>query len=329
MILVIIFSYNRAIQLEYLINSILARFKSPVIKIAVIYHTTGNHSEGYKKLIQGYLKFSNISFIERENQLMGLKSYLTTLYNIKNIKRVISYSRIYNKKSDNFKSSLEKLLGSTECEFVMFNTDDGFFFEDVFIPSSILDLIKLDPSNVSYRLFVGDNLDEFPAYITKNEDFYSWDYYFDSAINHWTYPFAVDGTVYSTKKILEIIRKVAYHNPITLEAYGEDYVTSKKLLKIGISPITSKMIATKLNRVASSTQNPTINISPDFLNAKYLEDYHLELELPGKIVKANVVPPKVFLIKGDSRECIYTIDPEGIRVQNALGIQGAKEELSS
>jgi hypothetical protein len=328
MILIVVFSYNRAMQLDFLLKSIFSKFKSPEFKIAVIYHTSGDHYKGYAKLKIKYQLFENITFLERKKHLMGVKSYLPSLYKIKNFKRFISQSRVFNKRSDNFKYLLERLLKYTDCEFTMFNTDDGFFFGNVIIPQKILDVIKSDPQNMSYRLYVGENLDDFPKYVKKdNNDFYTWNYYENQKITHWTYPFAVDATVYHTRSILEIIKKVAYHDPITMEAFGVEYITNKKLFKVGIGPITSKLIGTKLNRVSTSTLNPTINISPDFLNAKYIEGYELELELPQKIFKANIVPEKVFLVKENIKQLIYNLDEYGKRVQDALGIEGAKEEF--
>lgn len=312
-------------QLDYLLKSILARFKSPDYKISIIYHTTGEHAAGYKRIRSKYQDFTNISFIERKPQTFGLKSYFFTFYNLPNIKRFIKQIIFSNKKSDNFKLLLENLLKKTQCEYVMFSTDDGFFFDDVKISPVILDKIKSDPAQTSYRLYVGENLDEFPDYLKRvGNDYYIWDYYKHTSITHWTYPFAVDGTVYHVKSILKIIRKVFYNNPITLESCVVGYVAKNKLLGTGLSPITSKLLCTKLNRVSTDSLNPTINISPDFLNQKFLEGYELDLDLPIKVINSNIVPSKVLLTKTITKEIIYSIDQEGKSVQDSLGIEGTK-----
>lgn len=324
--LLIIFSYNRAIQLDFLLKSIFKRLKLPDYKVAIIYHTTETHKDGYEKLKNKYESFKNISFLERKEQILNIGSYLRTFTNKKNIKTFLLHSYLHNKKSDNFKGLLERLLRNTDSEFVMFNTDDGYFFDDVIIPDEVFELIRLKPLQTSYRLYVGENLDGFPDYAQKdiNDKIYRWNYYERTPINHWTYPFAVDGTIYHTKSILNIIKKVPYHNPITLEAYVVKFVKEKRLLEVGISPVTSKLICTKLNRVSTSTLNPTINISTDILNSKFLEGYELDIEIPSKITNANIVPDNVFMIKGSQKISVYSLDQYGKEVQNALGPEGTK-----
>ena len=320
-LLSIVFSYNRAIQLDFLLKSIIKRFKLPDYKIVIIYHTTGAHKDGYEKLKNKYKGFTNIRFLERKKRIFTIGSYFNSLTSKKNVKVFLLHSYLHNENSDNFKGLLEALLKNTDSEFVMFNTDDGYFFDDVIIPNEVFDLIRLNPLQTSYRLYVGENLDGFPAYIHRdiNSTIYIWNYYEKTPIDHWTFPFAVDGTIYYTKSISNIIKKVPYHNPVTLENYVVKYVVEKKLLGIGLGPVTSSLVCTKLNRVSTSSMNPTIHISTDFLNNKFLEGYELELEIPAKITNANVVPNNVFIVKGNQKRSVYTLDQYGKDVQNALG----------
>lgn len=324
----IIFSYNRAIQLDFLLKSIIKKFKLPDYKIVILYHTTGAHKEGYEKLKNKYKGFTNISFLERKKRIFTIGSYLKTLTSKKNVKTFLLHSYLHNENSDNFKGLLERLLKNTDSEFVMFNTDDGYFFDDVIIPNEVFEMIRLNPLQTSYRLYVGENLDGFPDYIRrKSNKTCAWDYYETAPFSHWTYPFSVDGTVYHTKSILSIIKKVPYHNPVTLEGYTVKFVKEKEFLKIGLGPISSSLICTKLNRVSTSTLNPTINISTDLLNNKFLEGYELELEIPAKITNANIVPDNVFIVKDNQKLSVYTLDQYGKDVQNALGTEGAKHQV--
>jgi hypothetical protein len=328
MIQIVIFSFNRAMQLDYLLKSILLRFKSPKFKIAIIYHTTGYHKKGYEKLRAKYYDNKDISFHERKRQIFGLKSYYPTFHNKINFKLFIKNSIIFNRKSDNFKRLLESLLKKTTCDYVMFNTDDGYFFEDVNISPKILNLITSNPLQTSFRLYVGENLDEHPDFINNiDNEYYEWNYYENSKITHWTYPFAVDGTIYHTKSILSIIRRIYYHNPIDLEGNGVSYVRKNKLLSLGLGPIKSKLVCTKLNRVSTTSFNPTIHINVDYLNQKFIEGYELELEMPTTITNANIVPSKVYLIKETERELIYSIDEKGKKIQSALGVEGTKFQI--
>lgn len=321
MVLNIIFSYNRAVQLDYLLQSIMKRFKIDS-KIVIIYHTSGEHQKGYDLLKK---KYADIAFIERKNVLFDI-SYLKAIHSKKNW-AFFKEKNLFNKNGDNFKGLLQKVIRKSNCEFLMFNTDDGVFFDDVVIPEEVLNTIRNNPENASYRLYVGENLEGQPDYLEKKNDYYQWDYYTDTVIHHWSYPFSVDGTIYHSKGLLKHLEKMVFHNPVTLEENGFQYIRQNKLFRIGMSPIQSKLVATKLNRVSVDSLNPTIHIKPDFLNDKFLEGYTLELVIPKNIDNANIVPSEIYLVKGDQKELIYSLDEQGEKVQSLLGIEGAKEQL--
>ncbi|WP_343660244.1 hypothetical protein [Chryseobacterium sp.] len=323
MILNIIFSYNRAVQLDYLIQSILERFKTDS-KVVILYHTTGAHKDGYELLKRKY-EDKGISFVERKPVFFD-SSYIKAL-NSKKDWKFFKEKNLFNKKSDNFKGLLQKIIRESDCEFVMFNTDDGVFYEDVNIPEEVFTIIRNNPENASYRMYVGENLEGHPSYVEKKDGYYQWDYYSDTEFHHWTFPFSVDATVYHSKGLLKHLEKMVYHNPVTLEENGYHYITRKKLFRIGLSPIHSQLVATKLNRVSVDSLNPTIHIKPEFLNEKFLDGYTLELVIPEFIDNANIVPSEIYLVKGDKKELIYSLDDQGKKVQSLLGIEGAKEQL--
>lgn len=324
MVLNIIFSYNRAIQLDYLLQSVLQHFKTDS-KIVILYHTSGNHKKGYDLLKEKYAGQQNISFVERKNVLFDV-SYIKAIHSEKDWK-FFKEKNLFNKNGDNFKGLLQNIIRKSDCEFVMFNTDDGVFFDDVVISDEIFNIIRNNPENASYRLYVGENLEGQPSYVKKKNDYYEWDYYTDTVVHHWSYPFSVDATIYHSKGLLKYLEKMVYHNPVTLEENGCQYILQHRLFRIGLSPIQSKLVATKLNRVSVDSLNPTIHIKPDFLNEKFLDGYTLELIIPEKIDNANIVPDKIYLIKGDIKELIYSMDAQGEKIQSLLGIEGAKEQL--
>jgi len=176
-------------------------------------------------------------------------------------------------------------------------------------------------------MYVGNNIEDFPDYIQLKNGYYEWDYYTDKNITHWSYPFSVDGTIYNTKYLLKILEKVPYHNPITLEENVFRYAQEHKLFSKGLGPIKTKLVGTTLNRVSVDTFNPTINISVDLLNEKFIDGYALHLGLPDQIDVVNIVPFEVSVTKGDIKEVIYSLDEYGKKIQNLYGIEGAKEQL--
>ncbi|SHE72398.1 hypothetical protein [Chryseobacterium vrystaatense] len=324
MILNVIFSFNRVMQLDYLLQSFLKRFKTDS-KVVILYHTTGAHKQGYDLLKKKYSGYKNISFVERKHVLFDL-SYRHAL-NTKRDWEFFKERNLFKKNGDNFKGALQKIIRTSGCEFVMFNTDDSIFFEDVEIPDEILNIIRSNPENTSYRLYVGENLEGQPDYVEKKSNYYQWDYYADTNFHHWSYPFAVDGTIYHSEALLKHMKPMVYHNPVTLEHNGYSYIRYRKLFRTGMSPITSKLVATKLNRVSVDSLNPTLHIQPDFLNEKFVDGYTLDLVIPEHIDNSNIVPSEIYLIKGEIREQIYSMNEEGKKVQSLLGIEGAKEQL--
>ncbi|MDO3423860.1 hypothetical protein QWT87_03090 [Chryseobacterium sp. APV1] len=323
MILNVIFSYNRAVQLDYLIQSVLECFKEDS-KVVILYHTTGTHKKGYDLLKEKY-ESRGISFMERKNVLFD-SSYFKAVRS-KNDWNFFKERNLFNKNGDNFKGLLQKIICESGCEFVMFNTDDGVFYQDVIISDEVYHIIRNNPENASYRLYVGENLEGQPNFLVKKNGYYEWDYYAETNIHHWTYPFSVDGTIYHSKGLLKHLEKMVYHNPVTLEENGFQYIRKHKLFRIGLSPIHSQLVATKLNRVSVDTLNPTIHIKPEFLNEKFLDGYTLKLVIPENIDNANIVPSEIYLVKDNKKELIYSLDDQGKKVQSLLGIEGAKEQL--
>jgi hypothetical protein len=87
------------------------------------------------------------------------------------------------------------------------------------------------------------------------------------------------------------------------------------------------LVGTTLNRVSVETFNPTINISVDELNKKFIEGYSLQLGLPKHIEVVNIVPDEVSVVKGEQKEILYSLDEDGQKIQNSYGIEGTKKEL--
>lgn len=313
MFLNIIFSYNRAMQLDYLLKSILDRFKIDNYSIAIIYHTTNDHHKGYEFLKKKYKDYQFIKFHERKE---GFDLGILPALNCRTHLKFFNQYHFKNKLRDNFKGLLEGILKNTSSEFVMFDTDDGFFNSDFTLNPEVLNLIRNNKKQVSYRNYLGENIEGFPDYVKDCVSFKLWDYYNQTKITHWSYPFSVDGTIYNTKGLLSIIKKVAYHNPITLEDRVFHYVKRNKLLAIGLSPINSILNGTILNRVSVDTFNPALNIDINLLNQKLIEGYELELKFSEDKSQVNIVPELVLLKKGDIVEKIYEIDDLGKSIQN-------------
>lgn len=322
MLLNIIFSFNRAMQLDYLLQSIIDNYKIEY-KILILYHTTGNHHEGYKILQEKYKNYDNFSFVERKPNLLDTAS-LFAIRNKSDLKFVVMHSRLFKKNTDNFKALLEKQIKKSDCEFIMFNTDDGVFLDNLTIGEDVYSLIRNNPKNVSYRAYVGENLEDFPSYVKRWGDNYLWNYFVDKNITHWSYNFAIDATVYHRKTLLKILRNVPYHNPVSLEGNVMGYCTRNKLLGIGLGPIKSIAVGTLLNQVSKIVNNPTIDIDPKILNDFFVKGFRLKLKLMSSINKVNLIPDEVKVYNDVEEKVLYTLNESGKELQKKYGIGGTE-----
>ncbi len=316
MLLNIIFSFNRAMQLDLHLRSSKKHIKYPHLSV-IVYHTTGKHFLGYLKLIEEYKCDPSIIFIERKEKKVPTYDYIKFFKQFTKDVKNLALQKNDFQTFNNFKSIVEQSINISGCDLVMFNTDDGIWTDDVFIEDEIKNLIIKNGYNTSIRYYVGDNLRDFPSRVKKwGEKYYMWNYLVQENINHWNYPFAIDATVYSSKHLYEILRNVFYSNPIELESNVVAYCLKKRFLGIGLSELQSKVCGTVINRVSTTTANPAVNVDIEFLNTKFLEGYELDIEIKEPINIVNNVPEKVYITKNGFKTLIYEINDAGREINN-------------
>ena len=301
-LLIIAFSYNRAIQLDCLLSSTLALFKHNNYKLKIIYHTSEEHGRGYQKLIKKYAPYEEIDFIERKDQYSFIRQGLPLLLKNRNWWRFIKYSFL-REKLDNFKKLTEGIIKDSNCEFTMFLTDDGYFYKDVIVPEHVYEKIRENPMQVSYRMYVGKNLIDCPE-LLEEDGLLKWNYYDPDIKNHWAYPFAVDVTIYHSKSLLKIIKPVFYHMPTTLESFVVTHCRTRKLLSIGYSPQESNYLGLFINRVSNIGTNFSGNIDTEMLNQRYVEGYTLEYEFPKPPFQQALIPDKIILKQPEKKDIV-------------------------
>jgi len=295
MLSIIIFSYNRAMQLDALIRSINSNISGIPFEIVVIFHCSNEHIKSYDRLMLKH--YASVSFLKREKDYSLKESIPFFFKYYKNIFRFFKYPFL-RKNVDNFKKMFENNLKHFTSKYVMFFTDDAYVYSEMKLVTEIFDFIDKDPSQNSFKALIGDNILGFsPCISFKRGNFYEWNYYNSNAKTHWSYPFAVDGTIYNRNALLNIFKNVLYHSPISLEAFVVEYVKHKRFFKNGLSPIKSSVVSTVLNRVSEITNNFALNIEPDYLCEKYMEGYELVFEFHSEINQTSIIPDTIFLKK--------------------------------
>lgn len=301
MLLNIVFSYNRAMQLDRFLDSFIQHMKYPEYKIAIVYHTTGNHEMGYKKIIEKFESNEDIKFYERSPVKNYFFKIAPLLVYPRNLYRFIKYDFL-RKIVDNFKFLVENTIEKSGCEFLMFSTDDTVYDADVYLDNNIFEMIREKRKHASYRLCLGKNINFGDL---KNghqqEELIHWNYYENKEIKNWDYPFIVDGTIYHCGTILSILKKILYHMPSTLESFVNTYVIKKKLFSSGMCPLISCLTNVWLNRVQTLGNHTSLNIDVDLLNQKYLEGYTIVYEYEKPVRDWGIIPDKVFLKKSNNK----------------------------
>lgn len=245
MINIIIFSKDRAAQLDLLLRSLKQHFKEYALaNIYVLYSTSSEeYTLGYNLLQK---EFENVSYID-------------------------------DMKFGSFKSTLINLI-DTRLALTMFLVDD-IVLKDTFSINDNEIRLTLEHEQIiatSLRLWKGieycyatNQPSPVPNFVKKN--IWNW----TNASGDWGYPMSVDGNIYRTNFILEKINQIEFENPNQLEAglasrpdmqksYMSCYVEGSKLLNI------------PANIVQQTYKNRHGNImSIDVLNQKFINGYRI------------------------------------------------------
>ena len=298
----IIFTYNRAILLDVVLDSIFKNFKNIPKKIDIIYNPTVEHSSSYEILKR---KWSNYNIIFHERKKISIfKLGVFKLLRPLNILWLFRWPAII-KSSNNFKLLLEKIIKNTQGNFISMVTDDQIFFNKTVIPDFIFaKLIK--EKKIFYRFFTGNHFqDEHKIHpklkiINYNKikpKILRWSTEDKYAFSSWKYRFTIDGTVYKKNDLLELIKPMIYHNPITLEAVGLWESRFRGFFKNGYSTQKRTVAHYQINNVQKLVVNQCSNFSPDILMKAYLAGYKLQInkkEFDKK--KFNILPVKINLV---------------------------------
>jgi len=243
----IIFSKNRACQLNLLLDSI--KTNAPVLfdKISVLYKTDGEeYLYGYQKLFD---KFTSIYF-HNEND---------------------------------FRVDLFKLIDSN-IEATTFMVDDAVIFKQILERKiNIIKPVIEDYSIFSLRL--GENCNySHPANLNYklgehevNNEYIIFDYT-KQQIGDFSYPLSTDGHIFNTRLIKDLLTKINFYNPNTLEAFLQKF--------IGTNLIPTTMICFRESKLVSI---PVNIVNTSFKNRHGLEFYITEKELNNKFLNGEVI----------------------------------------
>jgi hypothetical protein len=300
MLTAIVFSLNRAMQLEALLRSIsecILKLNTGV-EVKVLYGATSDeYLVGYK-ILQERFTGNRIQFIQKHRGKYKLDQAL--LLWPRNLYRYLKYPYLRdNRNLFNFKELLEYLIATAQSEMITFLTDDSLFYRSFVLPQDIFNLITQEPSNRAFSLRHGCNIQNPPSGLQIIEQYCSWYMYDRDCDDFWSYAFSIDGHIYSRSFIAELIKRVLYVNPNSFEGFLWDYVRRQRLFSQAYCFRESVLLSFPINMVQTTVQNESLGIDSAILNARFLEGYHLHYVHDMKPRRFQQVPLKLQIVKGE------------------------------
>lgn len=247
---VIIFSKNRACQLNLLLDSIKENAPMLFDKISVLYKCDNEeYLSGYQKLFE---KYSSILFVNENN----------------------------------FKNQTIKLIDDN-IEATTFMVDDAVIFRKIMARK--VDIIKpVIENNFIFSLRLGLNcVYSHPANINyvlgehEVEGEYIIFDYTKQQIGDFRYPLSTDGHIFNTKLIKELLVEINFHNPNTLEANLQKFVGSNLIPKMTKCFIESKLVSIPVNLVNNTFNNRhalEFGVHEKELNDKFISGETIDLK---------------------------------------------------
>ena len=232
----VIFSYNRPLQLYALLESI-EKHISGLHEIHVIYRADDPYISAYKEVFLAY-------------------------------STVISHHQ--SVQPNNFRDLTFQASFASPTPYILFAVDDIVVKEDINCTQCIQYLERENAYGFFLRL--GTHLSEcyplrckqpLPHLQEVEPNVFKW--MFSQATLDWAYPHTVDMTLYRKKDIESQLRSISFHNPNRLEGAWHSF-TRSKLSCSGLCFKNAKIVNLPLNRVQNDFNNRAMNeISPSDL----------------------------------------------------------------
>jgi hypothetical protein len=251
----IVFSKDRPMQLNLLLESILLNFNVEDFKLNVLY------------------KASNDEFNKGYHMVKDL------------------YPQFIFKNESHFKEDLLSLFNNSQ--YTVFFTDDDIIYRSLKITKKDIENIFAFSSAVCFSLRLGLNtincymlqklnkLHNHKTHFSNDsvnliEPIISWQ--INDATNDYAYPMSVDGHIFKTSYIKYLCEILEYENPNLLESFLSYYTKSDMIIS---SYEYSKLVNTPINRVQKIFENISgiqYNYSAEDLNKMYLNGIRIDFK---------------------------------------------------
>lgn len=245
MINIVIFSKDRACQLELFIRSMKIFFMEHILcKVSILYtYSSEDFKKGYDRTISYH---PELSYVHEDGS--------------------------------GFKKQLIDIIDAS-VHATMFFVDDIVFKDYFFIrsPEMRLFMSRDDIACLSLRMcprinFCYTENRPTPPPVVSEEGIWNW----VGQPGDWGYPNSVDANIYKTSQIIDLIKSMDYWNPNTFEGTWANHLPINRPNMICFKE--SKIVNNPVNRVQTANSNHCGNVSASFLNKMYLNDSIIALK---------------------------------------------------
>ena len=245
---VIIFSKDRAMQLDLLLQSILLNFNVQDYKLNILYKASNDeYNRGYNMIRDLYPQFT---YKKEEN----FKEDLLSLFNDSEYTTFLTDDDIIYQKFELNKDELNNIFTITSC--ICFSLRLGLNTNICYTQQKLNKLEKYDKH-------------EFFHDINLIESIISWKV--NNSTNDYAYPMSVDGHIFKTEIIKNFCEILDYTNPNLFEAMLSNFAKSEMIVS---SYENSKLVNSPINRVQQVFQNLSgikYSYTSEDLNEMYLD----------------------------------------------------------
>jgi len=249
----IIFSYNRPLQLYALLESIEKRVTG-VDNVFVLCRMDPNFQEGYGIVQKDFpkVKFSFQPNSKRE----AFKSFKPMMLNV--------------------------LTDVSESKYILFAVDDIVVVDDIDLDVG-KEFLRENLRIYGFYYRLGKNIDRqdftapgfsgVPSMIDYGNDIFTWK--FKEGRIDWNYPNTVDFTLFRKSEVARVLTKLPFYNPNTLEAQWNRFHPQNG---VGACHSHSKIVNIPMNQVNTSWTLTTIgNYTVDELYSIFLEGKKMDI----------------------------------------------------
>ncbi|MBD3242959.1 MAG: hypothetical protein GF331_20370 [Chitinivibrionales bacterium] len=235
---IVVFSKDRAAQLDSLLRSMRDHFAVPFATLTVLYRATdAEYAAGY-------------ALAERR---CGLP--------------------VNWKPEQSFRADLLELVGSLAGDDrILFLVDDDIVFRRF---DQAMVLQRFSPRHLFISLRCSRRYTSVvpPAFI-ESDEFLEWRWHYGRKKRYtWNYPFSLDGNIFHVRHMQRALPRVAFKAPNSLEGNLHTYRHKwwVKRIPLALAPVEAVVVNNPLNRVQTEGETPHQDIDPSLLNRAFLD----------------------------------------------------------